>query len=523
MTDIFEGIDRVLILDFGSQYSHIIVRRTREIGIYCELQPCDMKFDDMKAYNPKGVILSGGPSSIYEEDSPALPEGFFEWVTSQNIPVLGICYGFQASVSKLGGKVEQSGKGEYGHAILNILNKDALMFQGIEETETQIWASHRDKVTGLPEGWTHTASSVNCEFSAAENHEKKLYGLQFHPEVFHTVKGKVMLENFLLTACACQKNWKMDDFCEVELRKLRETVADDEHVIGAVSGGVDSTVAAVLLAKALGDRFHAIMVDHGLLRKDEAKSVKARMEGLGVNLTVVDASELFLGKLAGVEDPEQKRKIIGFTFIEVFEAEAKKIPNTKFLLQGTLYPDVIESVSFKKGPSATIKSHHNLTLPEKLDLKLIEPMRELFKDEVRALGRILGIEEKSIMRHPFPGPGLAIRILGSVDPASCDILREVDSIYLEELHKNNIYGEISQAFSVLLPVKSVGVMGDSRTYEQVVVLRAVKTTDFMTADWYHMPYDVIAKISNRIINEVRGVNRVCYDVSSKPPATIEWE
>lgn len=534
--------DQIAILDFGSQYSHIIARRIRELNIYCELHSCLVDVSVLEAAPLKGIILSGGPFSVYEKDAPHMQKAIWTMAEKRNLPILGICYGFQEMVHHYGGKVDKAPHREYGHATVQII-KDTNdgttiandLLQGLGD-EFTVWMSHGDKIHEIPEGFEKIGITANSEFAAVASITKekssqlckfphnRLFGVQFHPEVSHTPRGLDLLRNFAVNICHCTQNWSMEHFLTESIENIRRTVGD-HHVIGAVSGGVDSTVAAVLLAKAIGDRFHAVMVDNGLLRKDERVQVLKRLrDELGVNLRAVDASEQFLSKLAGVTDPEQKRKIIGAEFIHVFEAEAASIgTKVDFLLQGTLYPDVIESISFK-GPSATIKSHHNVGgLLANMKLRLIEPLRELFKDEVRALGVQLGLPLDVINRHPFPGPGLAIRVLGEVNRPSCDILREADNIFLQELRAAGEYDKIGQAFAVLLPCKSVGVMGDGRTYEQVVALRAVATSDYMTADWYRMPYDLLAKVSTRIINEVRGINRVVYDVSSKPPATIEWE
>eukprot|EP00160_Parvularia_atlantis_P015517 Unigene4464_Nuclearia_a/m.13639 Unigene4464_Nuclearia_a/g.13639 ORF Unigene4464_Nuclearia_a/g.13639 Unigene4464_Nuclearia_a/m.13639 type:complete len:525 (-) Unigene4464_Nuclearia_a:55-1629(-) len=511
--------DSVLILDFGSQFSHLITRRVRELGVYCELHPCTVKLADVP-FKPKGVILSGGPSSVYEKDAPRAPKGVWEL----GVPILGICYGLQEMAWSLGGEVLPSDKREYGHADVRVVPvQPNALFEGLEGT-LQVWMSHGDQLSKLPQGFEAVAATETAPFAAVANHEKRMFGVQFHPEVTHTPQGKHMLHNFVRNVCGCRPEWTMTSFIDREIERIRNVVGPAGHVIGAVSGGVDSTVAAALMTRAIGERFHAILVDNGLLRLNEATEAYHKLrEQLGVNVNVVDASQLFLSRLNGVTDPERKRKIIGNTFIEVFEVEAKKVGDAEFLLQGTLYPDVIESISFK-GPSATIKTHHNVGgLLDVMKLKLIEPLRELFKDEVRALGELLGLDEASVWRHPFPGPGLAIRVLGEVTAEQCRIAREADAIFIEEIRRAGLYRQISQAFCVLLPVRSVGVMGDHRTYEQVIAVRAVETSDFMTADWFPMPYDVLKRVSTRIINEVKGVNRVTYDVSSKPPATIEWE
>ncbi len=509
--------DRILILDFGSQYSHLIARRIRELGVYCELHPCTLEAEAIRAFDPKGVILSGGPSSVYDADAPHACDALWE----MEVPLLGICYGLQELTQAFGGQVASSERREYGHADLHVSQENPL-FSNLPET-CQVWMSHGDKVLSLPDGFIDTARTSNSEHAAIADLKRKIYGIQFHPEVSHTPLGKEILRNFTLSICECRADWSMGSFVEEAIENVRAKVGNNT-VIGAVSGGVDSTVAAVLMKRAIGDQFHAFLVDNGLLRMNEAQQVMSRLrDRMGINLTCVDASDLFLDRLKDVTDPEKKRKIIGNTFIEVFEQEAEKLNDAQFLLQGTLYPDVIESVSFK-GPSATIKTHHNVGgLLEKMQLQLIEPLRELFKDEVRELGLALGLDEESVYRHPFPGPGLAIRILGDVTRERLDILRQADVIYMDEIRKSGLYREIGQAFAVLLPVRSVGVMGDSRTYEQVIALRAVQTTDYMTADWYPMPGDVLRRMANRIINEVRGVNRVVYDISSKPPSTIEWE
>lgn len=505
----------LLVIDFGSQYSHLIVRRVRELGVLSELQPCTLSADDLRKANPAAVILSGGPSSVYDDDAPHVLKDVFEL----GVPVLGICYGLQELTFHHGGKVQPGDHHEYGHAMLRTSGN--ALFKDIPNP-TDVWMSHGDKVTQMPEGFEVIGVTDKSEHAAIYNAEKKIYGIQFHPEVSHSVHGTQLLRNFVIDICGFSGDWTMGSFIDQCIGDIRDQVKDGS-VIGAVSGGVDSTVAAVLMHRAIGSKFHAILVDNGLLRLGEAEEVMTRLTKMGINIHLVDASDEFLGLLKGVEEPEKKRKIIGNTFINVFEREATRLGEKfTFLLQGTLYPDVIESISFK-GPSATIKTHHNVGgLLEHMKLELVEPLRELFKDEVRAVGHILKVPQDSLMRHPFPGPGLAIRIPGAVEKEACDLLRRADAIYLEELKTSGEYGKIAQAFAVLLPVRSVGVMGDKRTYEQVVAIRAVTTTDFMTADWYPMPYDVLRRISNRIINEVRGINRVVYDVSSKPPSTIEW-
>jgi len=509
--------DLVLVLDFGAQYSQLIARRVRELGVYSELQPFDLPLAQITKLQPKGIILSGGPSSVYAKDAPLPDPKLFDL----GIPILGICYGLQVFAYQLGGEVDRSARREFGLAEVEISDNSDL-FSGIGAT-TSVWMSHGDALKAMPRGFEHIAHSHNSPICAIRNKEKKMYGVQFHPEVVHTVKGKEILRNFVVTICGCAGNWNAGSFIERSLSEIQTNVGS-ANVICALSGGVDSSVLAVLLHKAIGDRLHCIHINNGLMRKNESeKVVKLHRDTYHFNLDYVDASEVFLGRLRGVSDPEQKRKIIGNTFIEVFEGEAKKIGNVGFLAQGTLYPDVIESISFR-GPSATIKSHHNVGgLPEKMNLKLLEPFRELFKDEVRAVGRALGLPEEFIVRHPFPGPGLAVRVISDVTKDKLAALREVDEIFIDEIRKAGLYETIWQAFAVLLPVQTVGVMGDERTYENVVALRAVTSLDGMTADWSHIPHDVLGRISNRIVNEVRGVNRVVYDISSKPPSTIEWE
>ncbi|MCB2200055.1 glutamine-hydrolyzing GMP synthase [bacterium] len=512
------GYDTIAVLDFGSQYTQLIARRIREKGVYAEILPCFASRKEVEKLNPVGLVLSGGPASVHEEGSPKGDPAIFEL----DVPVLGICYGMQWMAVELGGKVHPSDMREYGRRDIEIGGDAGILFKGIEG-ETSTWMSHGDQLDTLPDGFNVTAKSPTCPVAAMGNDAKKFYGVQFHPEVRHTVRGHELLDNFLFEICQAKTGWSMEEFERQEIEKIRELVGTG-RVIGGVSGGVDSTVMAALLARAIGDQFIAIFVDNGLLRKNEREQVKHSLQdALGVNLEVVDATDQFLGALEGVSDPEQKRKKIGYTFIDIFDAEAAKHTDADFLAQGTLYPDVIESVS-AKGPSATIKSHHNVGgLPEKMNLKLIEPLRELFKDEVRELGRRLGIPEELVSRHPFPGPGLAVRLLGEVSAERLAILREADAIFIEELRAAGWYDKVSQALAVLLPVRSVGVMGDYRTYEEVIALRSVDTWDFMTADFSPLPHELLGKVSTRIINEVKGVNRVVYDVSSKPPATVEWE
>ncbi|EIM91393.1 GMP synthase [Stereum hirsutum FP-91666 SS1] len=538
MAEIHDQFDTILILDFGSQYSHLITRRCRELNVYAELMPCTQKIKDL-SWKPKGIILSGSPYSVYDSDAPHVDPEIF----ALGVPILGICYGLQEIAWNLKGKVAQCDHREYGFANVQIskiggpnASADALL-EGLGD-EMQVWMSHGDQLSQAPPDFHTIGQTSNAPFAAIAHNSKPIYGIQFHPEVTHSPRGKEVIGRFVLNICECKTNWTMEEFIGKEIARIRDICGPKGRVIGAVSGGVDSTVAAKLMHEAIGDRFHAIMVDNGVLRLNEAAQVNEMLnKDLGVNLTVVDASSLFLSRLEGVEDPEQKRKIIGNTFINVFEEQATKIEaaaeeeektgaekkgKVEWLLQGTLYPDVIESISFK-GPSATIKTHHNVGgLLKDMKLKLIEPLRELFKDEVRALGRLLGIPANLVGRHPFPGPGLAIRILGPITRDQVKILQQADSIYIEEIRAAGLYNQISQAFAVLLPVKAVGVMGDKRTYEQVIALRAVQSEDFMTADWFVFPAEVLRKISSRITNEVAGINRVTYDISSKPPATVEW-
>jgi GMP synthase (glutamine-hydrolysing) len=507
----------VLILDFGSQYTQLIARRVRELNVYCEIHPYNISTEKIRAFLPKGIILSGGPSSVYAADAPIPDKAVYD----MGIPILGICYGLQLMAFQNGGEVTKAPRREFGRAEL-LVDMHTDLFDGVG-ARTDVWMSHGDEVTVMPAGFEKIAHSANASICAIRNTAKKLFGIQFHPEVVHTAEGKTVLKNFVRGVCGCSGDWNAESFVENAIRDIRQTVGD-KKVLCALSGGVDSSVAAVLLHKAIGDRLFCIHIDNGVMRRGESlQVVKTFRDEYHIPLDVVDGSALFLERLHGITDPEQKRKIIGKTFIEIFEQEARKVSGAEFLAQGTLYPDVIESVSFK-GPSQTIKTHHNVGgLPEKMNLKLIEPFRELFKDEVRKVGRSLGLSDGLIDRHPFPGPGLAIRVLGDITVERLEVLRSADEIFISELRSNSLYNETWQAFAVLLPVQSVGVMGDERTYENTIALRSVTSVDGMTADWAHLPYDFLSRVSNRIINEVRGVNRVVYDISSKPPATIEWE
>ncbi|RKP54678.1 glutamine-hydrolyzing GMP synthase [Pararobbsia silviterrae] len=525
--------DRILILDFGSQVTQLIARRVREAHVYSEIHPHDVDAEFVRHFAPKGIILSGGPNSVTEDDTPRVPQVVFEL----GVPVLGICYGMQAMAEQLGGKVEGGHTREFGYAEIRAHGHTKL-FSGIQDFVTpeghgmlKVWMSHGDKVTELPSGFKLMASTPSCPIAGMADEDRGFYAVQFHPEVTHTVQGRTILNRFVLELCKARPDWEMGHYIDEAVEQIRAQVGD-EHVILGLSGGVDSSVAAALLHRAIGDQLTCVFVDHGLLRLNEAEQVMETFAShLGVKVIHIDASEQFLGKLKGVTDPEAKRKIIGAEFVEVFQAEAGKLSDAKWLAQGTIYPDVIESAGKGKKAAQTIKSHHNVGgLPETLNLKLLEPLRELFKDEVRELGVALGLPPAMVYRHPFPGPGLGVRILGEVKREYADLLRRADAIFIEALREmidptsgKSWYELTSQAFAVFLPVRSVGVMGDGRTYEFVVALRAVQTQDFMTAHWAHLPHDLLGHVSNRIINEVRGFNRVVYDISGKPPATIEWE
>ncbi|HOI72565.1 MAG TPA: glutamine-hydrolyzing GMP synthase [Syntrophales bacterium] len=508
----------ILIVDFGSQYNQLIARRVREHHVYCQIEPPDLPLEKIRDLNPEGIILSGGPASIYEPGSPKADPGIFRL----GIPVLGICYGLHFMADTLGGEVIPANKREYGFAELQIRKPEGI-FKGIHQ-DSRCWMSHGDSIGRLPKGFRITATTPSTRVAAAEDPKRRFYGLQFHPEVVHTPEGRRMLGNFLFDVCRCKRSWTMKNFARDTIAEIREEVGEKKVILG-LSGGVDSSVAAVLLHQAIGEQLTCVFVDNGVLRHGEAEKVQEVFRSnYRMKLRFVRAGREFLKKLKGVEDPERKRKIIGRTFIEVFDREAKKIKGAEFLAQGTLYPDLIESRSVFGGPSAVIKSHHNVGgLPKRMKLRLVEPLKHLFKDEVRLLGKELGLPEEMIWRQPFPGPGLAIRIIGEVTERRLSVLRKCDVIFLEEIRAAGLYRKLWQSFTVLLPVKSVGIMGDQRTYENILALRAVTSDDAMTADWARLPHDLLGKVSNRIINEVRGVNRVVYDISSKPPSTIEWE
>jgi len=513
--------DRILILDFGSQYSQLIARRVRESGVYSEMHPFDMKDGDIKAFNPKGIILSGGPNSVYEEGSPRAPQIVFEL----GVPVLGICYGFQTMAAQLGGSVMAGTVKEFGHAQIDVIVDDKLL-NGLKDNNAkiQVWMSHGDKVASLPDGFITTSSTPSCAFASASDESRQLYGVQFHPEVTHTAKGMEVIANFVHDICGCGNLWNPKNIIEMRVAQLKEQIGDERVLLG-LSGGVDSSVVAALLHEANGDKLTCVFVDNGLLRLGEGDQVmKMFADNMGIRVIRVDAESRFLDALTGATDPEDKRKIIGREFIEVFSEEARKLDGVKFLAQGTIYPDVIESAKTKNGKAHVIKSHHNVGgLPDDLHFELVEPLRDLFKDEVRKLGTTLGLPHEMIYRHPFPGPGLGVRILGEIKKEYADILRMADDIFMQELRASGWYDKTAQAFAVFCPIKSVGVVGDARRYAWVISLRAVETVDFMTARFAHLPYELVDKISTRIMNEIADVSRVVYDISSKPPATIEWE
>ncbi len=512
---------KILILDFGSQYTQLIARRVREAHVYCELHPFDMDLAAIRSFAPSGIILSGGPCSVYDEGAPSVAEELFEL----GVPVFGICYGMQLMSRHFGGEVVPAGKREFGHAELLSVGQPGPMFDSFfVDGSSPVWMSHGDHVSRVPDGFDVVAGTSNAPVCVIQNISRNLFGVQFHPEVNHTPRGEQLIDTFVRAICNCSGQWTPGRIIEDSIERIRHQVDDDTVILG-LSGGVDSSVAAALIHRAIGDQLICVFVDNGLLRLGEGDQVMATFAlNLGVKVIRVDAEERFLSALAGVSDPEKKRKIIGGLFVDIFEEQSKLIKDANWLAQGTIYPDVIESAGAKTGKAHNIKSHHNVGgLPEYMKLTLLEPLRELFKDEVRAIGEELGLPRQMVWRHPFPGPGLGVRILGEVKKEYCEILRRADAIYIEELYASGHYDKISQAFAVFLPVKSVGVMGDGRTYEYVVALRAVETKDFMTADWYPMPYEDLARISGRIINEVKGINRVVYDISSKPPATIEWE
>lgn len=517
---------RILILDFGSQYTQLIARRVREIGVYCELWAWDVTEAQIRDFNPTGIILSGGPESVTEAGSPRAPAYVFE----AGVPVLGVCYGMQTMAEQLGGKVQGSDEREFGYAQVEVLAPNKL-FAKIEDhigangnALLDVWMSHGDKVVQIPAGFTTIAQTPTCPHAAMADEARQFYGVQFHPEVTHTRQGLRMLEHFVVDICGCDKLWTPASIIEDAIVRLKQQIGDDQVILG-LSGGVDSSVVAMLLHRAIGKNLTCVFVDNGLLRLNEGKQVMDMFgDHFGLNIIKVDAEQRFLSALAGVDEPEAKRKIIGRVFVEVFDEQAQKLSNAKWLAQGTIYPDVIESAGSATGKAHVIKSHHNVGgLPEHMKLGLVEPLRELFKDEVRKIGLELGLPYDMLYRHPFPGPGLGVRVLGEIKKEYCDLLRRADAIFIEELHKADLYNKVSQAFAVFLPVKSVGVMGDARKYDWVISLRAVETIDFMTAHWAHLPYELLGKVSNRIINEINGISRVVYDISGKPPATIEWE
>ncbi|KAE8175763.1 glutamine-hydrolyzing GMP synthase [Photobacterium carnosum] len=517
---------RILILDFGSQYTQLIARRIREIGVYCELWSWDVDEADIRDFNPNGIILSGGPESVTEAGSPRAPQYVFE----AGVPVFGVCYGMQTMAEQLGGKVAGSDEREFGYAQVKIVEQTAFL-KDIQDAVAadgtpllDVWMSHGDKVVEIPADFIKVAETDTCPFAAMANEDKRFYGVQFHPEVTHTRQGMKLIENFVMNVCGCEKLWTSANIIEDAIARIKEQVGDDEVILG-LSGGVDSSVVAMLIHRAIGDKLTCVFVDNGLLRLNEGQQVMDMFgDDFGLKIIHVKAEDRFLDALAGIDEPEAKRKKIGHVFVDIFDEESKKLKNAKWLAQGTIYPDVIESAASKTGKAHVIKSHHNVGgLPDDMAMGLVEPLRELFKDEVRKIGLELGLPYNMLYRHPFPGPGLGVRVLGEVKKEYCDLLRRADAIFIEELHNADLYNKVSQAFTVFLPVRSVGVMGDGRKYDWVVSLRAVETIDFMTAHWAHLPYDFLGKVSNRIINEVNGISRVVYDISGKPPATIEWE
>ncbi|PSU71279.1 GMP synthase (glutamine-hydrolyzing) [Photobacterium phosphoreum] len=517
---------RILILDFGSQYTQLIARRIREIGVYCELWSWDVDEADIRDFNPNGIILSGGPESVTEAGSPRAPQYVFE----AGVPVFGVCYGMQTMAEQLGGKVAGSDEREFGYAQVKIVEQTAFL-KDIQDAVAadgtpllDVWMSHGDKVVEIPADFIKVAETDTCPFAAMANEDKRFYGVQFHPEVTHTRQGMKLIENFVMNVCGCEKLWTSANIIDDAIARIKEQVGDDEVILG-LSGGVDSSVVAMLIHRAIGDKLTCVFVDNGLLRLNEGQQVMDMFgDDFGLKIIHVKAEDRFLDALAGIDEPEAKRKIIGHVFVDIFDEESKKLKNAKWLAQGTIYPDVIESAASKTGKAHVIKSHHNVGgLPDDMEMGLVEPLRELFKDEVRKIGLELGLPYNMLYRHPFPGPGLGVRVLGEVKKEYCDLLRRADAIFIEELHNADLYNKVSQAFTVFLPVRSVGVMGDGRKYDWVVSLRAVETIDFMTAHWAHLPYDFLGKVSNRIINEVNGISRVVYDISGKPPATIEWE
>ena len=521
--------ERILILDFGSQYTHLIARRLREVGVYCEIHPFDLAESGIKDFSPVGIVLSGGPESVTKDNRLYAPD----YVFTQRVPVLGICYGMQAMAEQLGGQVMASGKQEFGYARVMLTGASALLGELADGTEgdapyLDVWMSHGDKVVAVPEGFTAIGSSDNADVAAMADEQRQFYGVQFHPEVMHTPQGAAMLARFVRNICRCKALWTPVNIVDDIIESLRARVGSKSVILG-LSGGVDSSVVAALLSRAIGDQLTCVFVNNGLLRQDEVTQVNQMLgdsadNTFALKIVTVAAEERFLDRLKGITDPEQKRKIIGNTFIEVFDEEAARLPGVSFLAQGTIYPDVIESAGHKNGKAHVIKSHHNVGgLPDDMKLELIEPLRELFKDEVRKIGLELGLSHEMVFRHPFPGPGLGVRILGEVTREYADLLRQADAIYLEELRAADLYDKVNQAFAVFLPVRSVGVVGDARRYEYVIALRAVETLDFMTARWAHLPYEFLERVSSRIINEIAGISRVTYDISSKPPATIEWE